>query len=120
MGLVNQFKDLWNPLGANQKVSLMLAGGLVVLAMVALMVWASRPSMQLLYGKRQTNYKQCKNGFHGLPPNRVRQARCGRGYGRSCRHVQERAGIVMRWGVSREPQQVNHGPMGKNMAHISK
>lgn len=50
MGLVNQFKDLWNPLGANQKVSLMLAGGLVVLAMVALMVWAGQPSMQLLYG----------------------------------------------------------------------
>ncbi len=50
MGLVNQFKDLWNPLGANQKVSLMLAGGLIVLAMVALLVWASQPSMQLLYG----------------------------------------------------------------------
>ncbi len=50
MGLVNQFKDLWNPLGANQKVSLMLAGGLVVLAMIALMVWAGQPNMQLLYG----------------------------------------------------------------------
>jgi len=50
MGLVNQFKELWNPLGANQKISLMLAGGLVVLAMIALMVWASQPSMQLLYG----------------------------------------------------------------------
>ncbi len=50
MGLVNQFKDLWNPLGSNQKVSLMLAGSLIVLAMIALMIWASQPSMQLLYG----------------------------------------------------------------------
>ena len=50
MGLVNQFKDLWNPLGANQKVSLILAGGLVALAMIALMIWAGRPNMQLLYG----------------------------------------------------------------------
>jgi len=50
MGLVNQFKDLWNPLGANQKVSLILAGGLVALAMIALMIWAGQPNMQLLYG----------------------------------------------------------------------
>ena len=50
MGLVNQFKDLWQPLGANQKVSLILAASLVGLAMVALMVWASQPNMQLLYG----------------------------------------------------------------------
>ena len=50
MGLANQFKDLWQPLGANQKVSLILAASLVGLAMVALMVWASQPNMQILYG----------------------------------------------------------------------
>lgn len=50
MGLINQFKDLWQPLGSNQKISLVLAGGLVAMAMIALMVWAGKPSMQLLYG----------------------------------------------------------------------
>ncbi|OUW15916.1 MAG: flagellar M-ring protein FliF [Opitutales bacterium TMED158] len=50
MGLLNQFKELWHPLGANQKISLGLAAGLVVLAMVALMIWAGQPNMQLLYG----------------------------------------------------------------------
>ncbi len=50
MGLVNQFKDLWKPLGANQKISLVLAASMVGMAMVALMVWASQPSMSLLYG----------------------------------------------------------------------
>ena len=48
--MVNQFKDLWKNLGANQKISLILASGLVALAMIGLMVWASRPDMQLLYG----------------------------------------------------------------------
>ncbi len=50
MGLINQFKDLWQPLGVNQKISLVLASGLVGLAMIAMMVWAGKPSMQLLYG----------------------------------------------------------------------
>lgn len=50
MGLLNQFKGLWEPLGVNQKISLGLAAGLVALAMVALMMWAGQPNMQLLYG----------------------------------------------------------------------
>lgn len=48
--LVNQFKELWNPLGANQKISLILAAGLVALAMIAMMIWAAQPNLQLLYG----------------------------------------------------------------------
>ncbi len=47
---MDQFKELWQPLGANQKISLILASGLVVLAMIALMIWAGQPNMQLLYG----------------------------------------------------------------------
>ena len=46
-----QFKEIWNSLGANQRISLILASGLVVLAMIGMMIWAARPDMQLLYGK---------------------------------------------------------------------
>lgn len=46
-----QFKEIWNSLGANQRISLILASGLVVLAMVGMMIWAAKPDMQLLYGK---------------------------------------------------------------------
>lgn len=53
--MLNQFKELWQSLGSNQKISLVLAGGLVVLAMIGMMVWAAKPDMQLLYG--------------GLPPD---------------------------------------------------
>ena len=48
--MITQFKELWSNLGANQKISLILASGLVALAMIGMMVWASRPDMQLLYG----------------------------------------------------------------------
>lgn len=50
MGLINQVKDLWQPLGVNQKISLALASGLVAMAMIAMVVWAGKPDMQLLYG----------------------------------------------------------------------
>jgi flagellar M-ring protein FliF len=50
MGLINQFRDLWQPLGVNQKISLVLASGLVAIAMIAMVVWAGKPNMQLLYG----------------------------------------------------------------------
>ncbi len=52
--LVNQFKELWGPLGTNQKISLILASGLVSLAMIAMMIWAAQPDMQLLYGNLST------------------------------------------------------------------
>ena len=48
--ILNQFRDLWQPLGVNQKISLILASGLVTLAMIAMMIWAAQPDMQLLYG----------------------------------------------------------------------
>ncbi|MEM9158775.1 MAG: flagellar basal-body MS-ring/collar protein FliF [Verrucomicrobiota bacterium] len=47
--ILQQFKDLWSPLGANQKISLILAGGLVALAMIAMMLWAAQPDYQLMY-----------------------------------------------------------------------
>ncbi|EDY84351.1 flagellar M-ring protein FliF [Verrucomicrobiia bacterium DG1235] len=47
----NQFKEIWQSLGANQRISLILASGLVVLAMIGMMIWAAQPDMQLLYGK---------------------------------------------------------------------
>lgn len=46
-----QFKEIWNSLGANQRISLILASGLVILAMIGMMIWAAKPDMQLLYGK---------------------------------------------------------------------
>lgn len=49
--MLDQFKELWQSLGANQKISLILASGLVVLAMIGMMIWAAQPEMQLLYGK---------------------------------------------------------------------
>ncbi|MDQ8202530.1 flagellar basal-body MS-ring/collar protein FliF [Pelagicoccus sp. SDUM812003] len=49
--MLTQFKEIWSSLGANQRISLILAGGLVVLAMIGMMIWAAQPDMQLLYGK---------------------------------------------------------------------
>ena len=48
--LFKQFQELWSPLETSQKISMGLAGAFVLVAMVAMMVWASRPDMQLLYG----------------------------------------------------------------------
>ncbi len=47
----NQFKEIWQSLGANQRISLILASGLVALAMIGMMIWAAQPDLQLLYGK---------------------------------------------------------------------
>ena len=47
--MIDQFKDLWQSLGANQKISLILAGGVVALAMIGMMLWAAQPDYQLLY-----------------------------------------------------------------------
>lgn len=47
----NQFKEIWDSLGANQRISLILASGLVILAVIGMMIWAAQPDMQLLYGK---------------------------------------------------------------------
>lgn len=47
----NQFKEIWQSLGANQRISLILASGLVILAMIGMMIWAAQPDLQLLYGK---------------------------------------------------------------------
>lgn len=49
--MVSQFKEIWGSLGANQRISLILAAGLVVLSMIGMMIWAAQPDMQLLYGK---------------------------------------------------------------------
>lgn len=48
--MLTQFKDLWQSLGANQRISLILASGLVTLAMIGMMIWAAQPDYQLLYG----------------------------------------------------------------------
>jgi len=51
MGLINQFRDLWQPLGVNQKISLVLASGLVAIAMIAMVVWADAfVEVELIYG----------------------------------------------------------------------
>ena len=49
--MLTQFKDLWQSLGANQKISLLLASGLVALAMIGMMIWAAQPQMEILYGR---------------------------------------------------------------------
>jgi len=46
-----QFKEIWQSLGTNQRISLILAAGLVALSMIGMMIWAAQPEMQLLYGK---------------------------------------------------------------------
>lgn len=48
--ILEQLRRLWRELGTNQKVSLALAVFAIVGVCIALMVWASRPRLQLLYG----------------------------------------------------------------------
>lgn len=45
------FLNLWRQLGLNQRVSLVLAAGVVVIGMAAIFAWSNRPDYQLLYGK---------------------------------------------------------------------
>lgn len=49
--LLNSLWSVWRQLGVNQKISLSLATMVVAAAMVTMLVWASRPDMQLLYGR---------------------------------------------------------------------
>lgn len=43
--------DLWNQLGLNQRVSLMVAAIAVVGGLVGVVLWSQRPDFQLLYGR---------------------------------------------------------------------
>lgn len=52
--MANILRNLWSvwlQLGLNQKISLSLAFIVVVAAMAGMLTWASRPDMQLLYGR---------------------------------------------------------------------
>ena len=46
-----QFTQLWRQLGINQRISIGVAIVGVIAGMTALVVWAHRPQMQLLYGR---------------------------------------------------------------------
>jgi flagellar M-ring protein FliF len=48
--MLDQLRLIWKDLGMNQKVSLVVASLGILLVTVALLVWSSRPKMQLLYG----------------------------------------------------------------------
>ncbi len=49
--LLTQLASVWKQLGLNQKISLALAAATVVAVMAGVLVWSSRPDMQLLYGR---------------------------------------------------------------------
>jgi flagellar M-ring protein FliF len=49
--LLEQMKQLWGHLGLSQRITLSVAAAGVVGGMVALVLWAHHPSMQLLYGR---------------------------------------------------------------------
>ena len=49
--LLQNIRSVWRQLGLNQKISLLLASMTVVAAMAGMLFWASRPDMQLLYGR---------------------------------------------------------------------
>lgn len=51
MPLLGQFVALWKQLGLNQKISLVLAAGFAGAVMTGVLLWSSRPDMQLLYGR---------------------------------------------------------------------
>jgi flagellar M-ring protein FliF len=42
---------LWKELGLNQRVSIILAAGVVVIGLSSLVMWSRRPDLQLLYGR---------------------------------------------------------------------
>lgn len=46
-----QLLGIWKQLGLNQRLTLVSAGSLVVLAMIALIIWSSRSQYSLLYGR---------------------------------------------------------------------
>jgi flagellar M-ring protein FliF len=49
--LAQQLLGTWNQLGLNQRVSLVLGGGVVLAGLIGLSIWSSRPDFVLLYGK---------------------------------------------------------------------
>lgn len=49
--MLDQFRRLWGQFGAAQRITLSLAAAGVLIAMVALVTWAQRPDMKLLYGR---------------------------------------------------------------------
>lgn len=48
--LIQRLQEIWNALGINQKVSLFLAFGFLIIGMGGIFFWASRPQMELLFG----------------------------------------------------------------------
>ena len=46
---IQRLQEIWNTLGINQKVSLVLATGFLVIGMGGIVLWASRPQMELLF-----------------------------------------------------------------------
>ncbi|MGO8674462.1 MAG: flagellar basal-body MS-ring/collar protein FliF [Limisphaerales bacterium] len=49
--LGRQFQDIWKQLGANQRVSVVLATGALLLGVIGVAWWSSRAEYSLLYGK---------------------------------------------------------------------
>jgi flagellar M-ring protein FliF len=49
--LARQLAETWKQLGVNQRVSLVLGGGVVLAGLLGLTLWSSRPDFVLLYGK---------------------------------------------------------------------
>ncbi len=49
--LLEQFRNLWSQFGPAQRITLSLAAVGVLVAMAALVMWAQRPDMKLLYGR---------------------------------------------------------------------
>jgi len=46
----HQFSLIWQELGLNQKISIVLTGALVTAGLIALLFWSNKPQMKLLYG----------------------------------------------------------------------
>ena len=51
---LGQLHKIWAELGINQKFSLLLALGGIMVAMAALLLWSARPNFQLLYGRLES------------------------------------------------------------------
>lgn len=49
--LASQLLGIWRQLGLNQRISLALAGGVIVAALLSLAFWSSRADFALLYGR---------------------------------------------------------------------
>ena len=49
--IARQFAEIWKQLGVNQRVTLVLAGGVVLAGLIGLTLWSGRPDFVLLYGK---------------------------------------------------------------------